>query len=211
MKKIALLLCVFLLASCLFACGADGDKEKEEGTGTTDADKMTTLEETTAADEPEENSVDFTKVSVGGYVFAYVGEECEGYKRAEGADFYESSKPSVATVDSEGSITPHSPGVTLIGYEKDGEEKAYALCVFSEDGGPDRSAGDPQVVEAGSRATISVVVSVTEYLTSNERIADVTNAPSVRFGEAGYAVVTASNVSRPFFYAYIVYDRTTEK
>lgn len=154
--------------------------------------------------------IDFSTVSVGGYVYAYVGEECDDYSAAAGADLYSSSKPSVATVDENGVVTPLSPGVTLIGYEKDGVEKAYVVCVFSADGGPDRSAGSAQIFESGKTYFHSAVVGATEYYTSDASIVDVSKAPTLSFGNAGYAAVTAANASRPFVYSFIVYDRTVE-
>ena len=154
--------------------------------------------------------IDFKNVSVGGYVYAYMGEACDSYKNAVGAELYASSKPSVATVDENGNVTPMSPGVTLIGYEKDGVEKAYVVCVFAADDGPDRSAGSAQVFESGKTYRHTAVVGATEYYSSDSSIVDVSAAPVLSFKNAGYAAVTAANASRPFVYSFIVYDRTVE-
>ncbi len=163
-------------------------------------------------DQPDSQyAIDFQSVTVGGYVYAYMGEECEGYARAEGAELYRSSKPSVASVDDKtGALTLNSPGVTLIGYEKDGVQKAYVVCVFAEGEGPDRSAGDAQIFEKGTYYTHSAVIGATQYFTSNKGIVDVSDAPRLYFKGVGYAAVTASNASRPFVYSFIVYDRTVE-
>jgi len=207
MKKfISILLAAIMLIS-LFSCGKGNENAPED----------TTVADTTAKDTTEKNEegakdsqIDFSTVMVRGYRYAYIGEECEAFKIAEGADHYESSKPSVATVSEDGKVTPVSEGVTLIGYVKDGAAKSYVVCVFAEDGGPDRSAGEAQLFESGDTFFHTAVVGNAEYSTSNEDVVDVTEAPTLKFKNTGYAAVTAANISRPFVYSFIVYDRTVE-
>jgi len=191
-----------LLVSC--ASGGAGKANDEEMKNEAE---MTTVDDSTS--EAEEG-IDFSSVSVSGHLFAKEGESLSALDEALGADIYASSKGSVATVNENGEIAALKKGVTLIGYERGGETAAFVLCVFGEGEGRDRSAGIPQLFEKGEEFTLVTAVSVTEYSSSDSAVADVSEAPLLSFGECGYAVVTASNVSRPFFYSFIVYDRTVE-
>ena len=196
-----------MLVSC-----ADG-----EALETTKAEDTTKVIEMTTAEDATETvpavgvmDVDFATVEIKGFLFATVGEDPLYY--AEGCDVYASSKPSVATVDGEGKITPVSEGVTLIGYGIGDRTEAIAVCVFTEGEGPDRSAGESaNVFEVGETFMHTAPVGGVEYFSSNENVVDVSNAPNLSFKETGYACVTCASASRPFTYSFIVYDRTVEK
>jgi len=204
MKYIALITALLLCMGAFISCGKE-EAKKEDAKAEEEI-----AEDTTQALEDDGNEVwkaPFETIAVEGYVFMNEGEQSHASEKAEGADRYASSKPDVATVNEAGEIEAKKAGVTLIAYEKDGEEKAYVLCVFAEDDGPDRSAGSPMVFETGKSFNLTAAINATEYFSSNEAIADASNAPIIEFKESGYAVITASNASRPFFYSFLVYDR----
>ena len=207
MKKLISFLLAAIMLLSLFSC-----TEKKENTpdDTTVQDTTKAADTTEKADNTDNASIDFATVQVRGYEYAYMGEECEGFKNAEGAKHYASSKPSVATVSADGTVTPVAPGVTLIGYVKDGVARSYVVCVFAEGEGPDRSAGDAQLFQVGDTFVHTSVIGKAEYSTSNADVVDVTEAPTLAFKSTGYAAVTAANISRPFVYSFIVYDRTVE-
>ena len=210
MKKISIiaaLAALIMLVSCSGASSEDTSKA-DETTVDMETSNDTALEETTPFGENGEG-VDFETVEVKGFLFAAVGEDPLYY--AEGCDVYVSSKPSVATVDGEGKIIPVSEGVTLIGYGIGDQTEAIAVCVFPEGEGPDRSAGESaSVFEAGQTFMHTAPVGGVEYSSSNEKVVDVSNAPNLSFKESGYACITCASASRPFFYNFIVYDRTVE-
>ncbi len=193
-----------LLASC---ANEREDKAKDEDVK--NEVETTVVDDTTLAPGAE-GDMDFASMNVSGHLFAKEGEILSVLDEALGADNFASSKGSVATVSENGEISALKKGVTLIGYEKDGNIAAFVLCVFGEGEGRDRSAGTPQLFEKGEEYTLVTTVPVTEYSSSDSTVVDVSEAPLLSFGECGYAVVTASNVSRPFFYSFIVYDRTVE-
>ena len=200
MKKISIIAILLALSILLFSCN-----EKKDGDST--AEDTTKAEETTKA--PEENGVaDFQTVKISGYDFTNEGETLSVKEESEGAEQYASSKSSVAEIDENGEILAKKKGVTLIAYEKDGQWSAYVLCVLGEGEHRDRSAGTPTLVEKGESHTMTATVAAEEYFSSDEGVADCTNAPKITFGECGYAVITVTNVSRPFFYSFIVYDRS---
>lgn len=199
----AILLCMGAFISCTGEETQNEETKKEETTHIEDV-----IEETTEAPEVDEVwKAHFDTVEVEGYDLLNEGELGAVVEKAQGADRYASSKPDVATVNERGEIEAKKPGVTLIAYEKDGVEKAYVLCVFAEDEGPDRSAGDPLVFESGKSFNLTAAVNATEYYSSNDNVADASNAPIIEFKDSGYVVITAANASRPFFYSFLVYDR----
>lgn len=193
---IALVLCaVMLLTSCAAKKG-----EAETTDAKNDENKQT---------EKAEISIDFATVTVSGFKFVYMGGEKETITDGEGS--YVSSKPGIATVDKKGNITANAPGVTLVGYEKDGKATAVAVCVFAEGDGPDRTSGEgAEVVEIGGKYTYTAPVSDVQYSSSNSAVVDVSAAPEFSFVGSGYACITCASVSRPFTYSFIVYDRTVE-
>ncbi|MBE6588510.1 MAG: hypothetical protein E7647_08900 [Ruminococcaceae bacterium] len=196
MKKISII-ALILAALMLFAsCGKDTEKNEE-----------TTAPET---EELKIITVDFEKVRVVDYAFAY--ENGEKVALANGKKAIESSKPSVATVDSEGNVVPHGVGVTLVAYENDKSAEAVAICVLPDGVKPDRaSGGSAELVMVGETYMHTAPVGEVEYTSSDESVVDVSEAPKLAFVKSGYACVTCSSVSRPFTYSFVVYDRTVEK
>ena len=197
MKK---LLISLLLISAMLLCACGGNNSKE-----------TTAHDTTAKvpekADGKETVCDFSTVEVSGYVFATVGETVKGHEDAAGADAYQLQKPEIASITGDKSLEIKSRGVTLVGYAKEGKTAAYVLCAFAEGEGPDRTAGEPQLFEAGDTFMHTAPIGGVEYLSIDSRVVDVGNAPMLSFKESGYAVVTCANASRPFLYSFIVYDR----
>ena len=196
MKKLSVIALILAVLMILASCGKDTEKKDEEKT-----------EETTVATVVE---IDFAKIQVKDYLYAYV--DGESVKLANDTEALRSSKPSVATVSDDGSIVPHSKGVTLVAYEEEGKAYAVAVCVFGEGEKPDRSSGgSAEVVEVGKTYIHTSPIGEVTYTSSNENAVDVTNAPELSFVGSGYAAITCASVSRPFTYSFIVYDRTVEK
>ena len=207
MKKIALAALILAGLMLLPSCSGESAKEDIEETVATEE-----TEKITETDALEDNKIDFdfATVDVKEYLLIKMGEEPVVY--AEGCDAYVSSKPSVATVDSEGLIVPVSKGVTLIGFVRGDQTEAIALCVFSEDERIDRTVGDPKsVYEVGGTFMHSAPVGEAQYSSTNEDVVDVSSAPVLSFKSTGYACVTCENVSRPFFYSFVIYDRIVEE
>lgn len=196
MKKLSVIALILAVLMILASCGKDTEKKDEGKT-----------EETTAEQTVK---IDFAKIRVKDYLYAYVGGE--SVKLANEAKALRSSKPSVATVSDDGSIVPRAKGVTLVAYEEDGKAYAVAVCVFGEGEKPDRSSGgSAEVVEVGKTYIHTSPVGEVTYTSSNESAVDVTNAPELSFVGSGYAAITCASASRPFTYSFIVYDRTVEK
>ena len=196
MKKLSIIALILALLMILASCGKGEEKKEEEK-----------ADETTVA---EAVKIDYAKIQVKDYIYAYAGGE--SVKLANGAEALKSSKPSVASIDKKGSIKPKAAGVTLVAYEEDGKAYAVAICVLPEGVKPDRSsAGAAELVEVGKTYIHSAPVGETTYTSSNESVVDVANAPELSFVGCGYAAVTCASVSRPFTYSFIVYDRIVEK
>lgn len=212
MKKISIIAAIVALMMLVSCAGSSEDTKKADDT-TVDVETSndTALEETDSV-EIEGEIVDFATVEVLTYRFVTVGEVAESLAEPGNLVDFVSSKPSVATVDSEGTITAHSAGVTLVAHRNPvGSFFACAVCVFPEGEGPDRSAGESaNVFEVGETFMHIAPVGGVEYSSSNENVVDVSNAPNLSFKESGYACVTCASTSRPFFYNFIVYDREVE-
>ncbi|MBQ4067098.1 MAG: hypothetical protein IJD22_05590 [Clostridia bacterium] len=191
-----------LLAVLMLLCSCAKDKEDKESETTTDSD----IVEPTA---PEDLDIDFSTVKVSSYAYGYInGAESHV---STGAGTYKSAKPSIATVDENGRIIPVSPGVTLVGYVQDGEQRAIAVCIFAEGASQDRASGhSAELVEVGKTYMHTAPVGGAQYTSSNDSVVSVAAAPQLSFVSSGYACITCSTASRPFSYSFIVYDRAVE-
>lgn len=213
MKRISIIaaLAAFMMLVSCAGTSAEETAKSDDTTMDVETSNDTALEETFPLEDDGE-TVDFATVEVSDYVFMTVGEVAESM--AEPGTFVDfvSSKPSVATVDSEGTVTAHLEGVVLVAHRSPGGAfTASAICVFPEGEGPDRSAGESaNVFEVGETFMHIAPVGGVEYSSSNENVVDVSNAPNLSFKESGYACVTCASTSRPFFYNFIVYDREVE-
>jgi len=223
MKKVSTIALILALLMTLGSCGGEKENEKNNETEkpvetgiVTDTKEVTDPaedEESGSTAEPEAEpsaTIDFATVTVSSFAYGSFGEEITA--GIEGAESFTSSKPSVATVKADGTITCNSEGVALIGYEKDGEQMAFALCVFGEGDGPDRTSGESgQLFEVGATFVHTAPVGGVVYSSSNESVVDVSAAPTLCFKKSGYACVTCASASRPFSYSFVVYDRVVEK
>ena len=189
---------MILLLSLVSCKGAEDEKEEETQAQTTSAEE-------TAVKQEEEKKVDFSSLSVSSHIIMNIGDE------EELAGSVASSKSSVASVLDDGKVKAHKEGVSLIAVEKDDETTLTVCCVLEKGQREDRSAGEPQLFESGKTFFHTAPIGGGEYISSNSDIVNVDGAPTLSFGNCGYAVVTVANASRPFFYSFIVYDRAVEE
>ena len=203
MKKLSFIALVLSAVLLLCGCGADS-----RGSGDTTVPD-TTDEVTTEADV---SKIDFKAARIEGKMFAFIknGDELS-LDLSDNKKNFQSSRPSVAKVDAEGNITPRASGVTLIGYERDGEYGAVVVCVIGEETTVDMTSyGSSQLFEVGSSFMHTAPVGATCYETSDESVFNIDCASRLSFEKSGYEYITVSNASRPFSYSFIVYDRECE-
>ncbi len=201
MKKFLALLLVCSALLSLASCR----KATSEAKGDADSPDAQTTQQTHIQNE------DYASATVISGKVLQIGESYS-FKRLWDDAEYSSADPSVASVDSAGTITAQAAGTVMVvaKSETEAHSSAIIISVLPEGESVDARASGPQVHQVGTAYQLQPTIAATSYTSSDNSIIEVNKAGLLQFRSAGYATVTVQGDGVSEIYSYIVYDRTVE-